>query len=211
MKTYQAIRSTSPSGKHTHRQPGDSSTVNYRMITNKDGEFAWRPFEIMHPVLYVNLVHALTTQTNWKKLQNRFRRYQKTGFICESIPRKSLIEESDKAVQVSNWWTGVEQRAIAYGLEYSYVFDIDLSDCYGSIYTHSIAWAIHGKEFMKNYANRKNDKLLGNVIDCNIRWMRHNQTNGIPQGSTLMDFIAEIILGYADEEIAKRIKKIKYI
>ena len=28
--------------------------------------------------------------------------------------------------------------------------------------------------------------------------MTNNQTNGIPQGSVLMDFIAEIVLGYAD-------------
>lgn len=31
--------------------------------------------------------------------------------------------------------------------------------------------------------------------------MSYEQTNGIPQCSTLMDFIAEIVLGYADEII----------
>lgn len=28
--------------------------------------------------------------------------------------------------------------------------------------------------------------------------MQYGQTNGIPQGSVLFDFIAEIVLGYAD-------------
>jgi hypothetical protein len=29
--------------------------------------------------------------------------------------------------------------------------------------------------------------------------MNNGQTNGIPQGSVLMDFIAEMVLGYIDE------------
>lgn len=36
--------------------------------------------------------------------------------------------------------------------------------------------------------------------------MSNGQTNGIPQGSILMDFIAEIILGYADLELSKKLK-----
>ena len=44
----------------------------------------------------------------------------------------------------------------------------------------------------------KSIKLEGDDIDSLIRQMTYNQTNGIPQGSVLMDFIAEIVLGYAD-------------
>ena len=35
--------------------------------------------------------------------------------------------------------------------------------------------------------------------------MRHGQTNGIPQGSVLMDFLAEIVLGYADLLLHERL------
>ena len=35
--------------------------------------------------------------------------------------------------------------------------------------------------------------------------MTYNQTNGIPQGSVLMDFLAEIVLGYADTKITEKI------
>ena len=73
----------------------------------------------------------------------------------------------------------------------------DITDCYGSIYTHSIAWALHGKETAK--AKRQNKSLLGNVIDSQIQAMRYGQTNGIPQGSVLMDLVAETVLGYVDE------------
>lgn len=37
--------------------------------------------------------------------------------------------------------------------------------------------------------------------------MSHQQTNGIPQGSVLMDFIAELVLGYADLELSEELSK----
>lgn len=37
--------------------------------------------------------------------------------------------------------------------------------------------------------------------------MSNGQTNGIPQGSVLMDFIAEILLKYSDELISYEIQK----
>lgn len=83
-------------------------------------------------------------------------------------------------------------------LEYSYLFSTDISDCYGSIYTHTISWALHSKENAKQAVKDKSIKLEGDDIDTLIRQMTYNQTNGIPQGSVLMDFVAEIVLGYAD-------------
>jgi len=39
--------------------------------------------------------------------------------------------------------------------------------------------------------------------------MTYGQTNGIPQGSVLMDFIAEIVLGYTDLELSHKINQLK--
>jgi hypothetical protein len=75
----------------------------------------------------------------------------------------------------------------------------DFTDCYGSIYTHSIAWALHGKVHAK--ARPYDKTLLGNKIDTSIREMQNRESIGIPQGSVLMDLIAEIVLGYLDNEI----------
>lgn len=37
--------------------------------------------------------------------------------------------------------------------------------------------------------------------------MCHGQTNGIPQGSVLMDFLAGMVLGHADHELTEKINK----
>jgi hypothetical protein len=84
-------------------------------------------------------------------------------------------------------------------LEFSHILHTDVVDCYGSLYTHSISWAIHGLKESKEKKGK--DSLLGNKLDAHIQASRYGQTNGISQGSVLMDFIAEIVLGYVDEQI----------
>ncbi len=190
-------------------KPRDHEGVNYTILSNKDGRHAWRPFQLIHPAIYVSLVEQITNQDRWELIRKRFEVFQKAGPIqCLSIPLQASAESRDNAAQIQNWWQGIEQRSIELSLKYDYMFHADIMDCYAAIYTHSIAWALHGKETAKTKRNTKrNDKpLIGNVIDGHIQDMRHGQTNGIPQGSVLMDFVAEMVLGYADLELAKRLK-----
>ena len=184
----------------------DHEKVNYRITDNKDGRYAWRPMEIIHPVLYVSLVNAITDNDTWQFIIRRFSEFQEnTQVSCHSIPVKSLSEEKNQAEQVSIWWKEIEQRSVELSLSYDHVIHTDISDCYGSIYTHSIAWALHGKKVAKS--NRKDYSLIGNEIDRHTLSMRNGQTNGIPQGSVLFDFISEMVLGYADLLLSTRIKK----
>ncbi|MFM7469681.1 MAG: RNA-directed DNA polymerase [Vampirovibrionales bacterium] len=190
------------------KNPRNCEGVNYKILNNKDGKYAWRPLQLINPALYVSLVHKITSKENWKLIRKRFTLFSKNKKIeCVSIPRQSLTENSDKAEQISNWWQHIEQRSIELALDYSYLTHTDLTDCYGAIYTHSVAWAIHGKEEAKE--NRNEKSFVGNQIDGHLQDMSHGQTNGIPQGSTLMDFIAEMVLGYADLELTKHLKNKK--
>ena len=181
--------------------------VNYKFLNNKNGEYAWRLLQLIHPALYVALVHEITKKENWRLIVERFNEFQKSVVECASLPViKSEKQKSGKATQISAWWEKVEQKSLALSLEYEYLFHTDVADCYSSIYTHAIAWALHTKEKAKE--NKNNQKLLGNIIDKNLRGMQNGQTNGIPQGSVLMDFIAEIVLGYTDQELSNKLKDI---
>ena len=189
-------------------KPRDHDDVNYTILNNKDGKYAWRPFQLIHPALYVSLVHHLTTDANWQLVLDRFNEFSaNTKIQCLSLPVVSLSDEKDKAEQVSHWWHAVEQRSIELSLDYEYLLETDITDCYGAIYTHSIAWALHTKTVAKQQRNDRG--LLGNIIDAHIQDMRHGQTNGIPQGSTLMDFVAELVLGLADLELSEKIQHAK--
>jgi hypothetical protein len=174
--------------------------VNYNFIANKDGRFAWRPIELMHPAIYVSLVNLMCGDDNWEELTKRFAEFANDCVTCCSPLVISEDEQSDKAAQVRNWWQAVEQQSLKYSLEFSHVLHTDVSDCYASLYTHSIAWALHGLDIAK--AQKGDKALLGNCIDSHMQASRYGQTNGISQGSVLMDFIAELVLGYVDTLVA---------
>lgn len=188
--------------------PNKFKNVNYKLLTNKDGKYAWRPFQLIHPALYVALVHKISEKKNWETIRNKFIEFGKNHQIkCTSLSIESGTQQSDKAEQISHWVQEVEQKSIELSLDYEFLYRTDITDCYGSIYTHSVPWALHGRKESKD--NRDDNSLVGNNIDRLLQAMSWGQTNGIPQGSTLIDFIAEMVLGYADCLLSERIAELK--
>lgn len=194
-----------------NKKPDSFENVNYKLFHNKNGKYDWRKFELIHPFLYVSLIHEITIKQNWTLIQRRFKKIKTKSIVeCMSLPVISETDKSDKAEQILNWWEQIEQKSLVLNLDYNYVYHTDITDCYGSIYTHSIPWALHSKKVSKAKKNDKkfNKKYIGGMIDFHIQNMSNGQTNGIPQGSVLMDFIAEIVLSYADLCLSLKLKKI---
>lgn len=181
--------------------------VNHLILSNKNAAYGWRPMQLVHPVLYVELVSCITAPENWKELRKRFEEFRSVGckIKCQSIP---FIEKyiSSKETSIRNWWINFEQESVRLALDYKYIASIDITDCYGSLYTHTVAWSIHGKEKAKK--NRRDD-LFGNKIDALLQDMHDGQTNGIPQGNVTSDLIAEMVLGYADLHLNEQLNKRK--
>lgn len=195
--------------KYTTDDAKNYEDVNYKLFNNKDGTFSWRQFQLINPLLYVDMVNLVTYPQNWELLLKYFSEIRKISIIeCVSIPVVSDTSKTDQAEQVLNYWSEFEQKSIELSLKYNYVMVSDITDCYGSIYTHSIPWALHGKDYSKAH---KREGCLGNKIDCLLQKMSYGQTNGIPQGSVLMDLIAEIVLAYADKLLKEKIQNIEKI
>ncbi len=188
--------------------PLNYSDVNYTILSNKDGGFAWRPLQLIHPILYMDLVNLITTKKAWNEISNFFERRSKSCVDCISLLLKSNTVESNRAESVSNWWDKIEQESLRLSLDFRFMFQTDVSNCYPSIYTHSLEWAFStgGRIKVKNErAKGKKVENLGTKIDTKLRNMNQGQTIGIPQGSAVMDFIAEIVLGGTDLELTDRI------
>ncbi len=210
-KLLEAI-SSDFTGDYTNIKKSDPKyleKVNYIFFNNKDGKYDWRPFEIINPTLYISLLNGMFSEENWRIITERMKDIEeKSDIICESLPRVDIKEETvnyKDGTQITNWWNKIEQTSLELAIEYEYIFHTDIVDCYNSIYTHSIAWAIHTREVAK--VERSKSQMIGNIIDRHLQAMSYGQTNGIPQGSVLMDFIAEIVLFYSDELISNKIKE----
>ena len=187
--------------------------ANYKFFANKDGKHQWRRFELINPILYVALVDVMAE--NWDSIKTHLKGKKLINDVieCKSTPTiKDVNDESDNLAsdtgrQILNWWEEVEQDSIKLSKKYKHILSTDIVDCYGQIYTHSIPWALHGKNEVKRLRNNKS--LVGNQIDNLLQCMCYGQTNGIPQGSVVCDIIAEILLKYIDAELYNLCKKDK--
>ena len=52
-------------------KPQDLDDVNYKIVKNKNGKYDWRPIELIHPYLYLQLVELITREDNWKFIKKR--------------------------------------------------------------------------------------------------------------------------------------------
>ena len=179
-------------------------TKTLDIFTPKD-YLSWRSFNFLNPYIYIHIVKEITESPNWilvKKLLSR-----KTLVNSFSVPNFYLKKsETARSKSISNWLQMAEKNLIKDCPNYNYLIVTDIKSFYASIYTHSIAWAIHGKSFIKSGKNRWNFGLLGNKLDKFFQNSRDGQTNGIPTGSMVSDIIAELILTDIDQKLSDFIK-----
>lgn len=106
-----------------------------------------------------------------------------------------------------------EKDLLEESYNYKYILRTDVTNFYNSIYTHSIAWALHSKETVRKKENLYNYDLIGNKLDLLIRNSNDRCTNGIPIGPAVSDLIAEIVLCAVDRNASQFLSKtdVQYI
>ncbi|WFS09559.1 RNA-directed DNA polymerase [Methylobacterium sp. 391_Methyba4] len=83
---------------------------------------------------------------------------------------------------------------------FAYMLVLDVSKCFASIYTHSVAWAL--KDIHTAKGNIKSNHF-GSHFDALMQRMNYNETNGICIGPEISRIFAEIILNRVDINIVK--------
>jgi hypothetical protein len=80
------------------------------------------------------------------------------------------------------------------------LYKLDVSSCFDSIYTHTIAWATLGQEVAKENLKRL-DTTFGGKFDKLLRELNRGETNGIVIGPEFSRIFAEIILQDIDRSL----------
>ena len=88
--------------------------------------------------------------------------------------------------------------------KYAHMMVMDISGCFYHIYTHSVAWAVKGKEVAKNCTNKD---TFENDFDHLMQHSNYNETNGIIVGPEVSRIFAEIILQAVDLAIMRQLKE----
>jgi hypothetical protein len=100
-----------------------------------------------------------------------------------------------------------ENDLVAESYKYKFILKTDISNFYPSIYTHSLSWALHGKDLIRKKKNRNNYNYLGNILDKLSQNANDGCTNGLLIGSAVSDLLSEIILSGSDKQLSEEIKK----
>ncbi|NBX65520.1 MAG: RNA-directed DNA polymerase [Proteobacteria bacterium] len=127
------------------------------------------------------------------------------------------IEEEDKEYeQLGSYFVYKKYRNIHRFFEsyqyhrsekkYDAMVQIDISKCFDSIYTHSLPWAVLGKNQVKFNLKKPRD-TFGDCFDALMQNLNHNETNGIVIGPEFSRIFAEIILQSVDTELLSRLSE----
>ena len=167
-----------------------------------------RVFGVFHPQIYHDLVWNFKSE--WPTIvSSLFRPENKIYSYSFPIPltkkRRGRVGNLRAGRMIYEFLEMAENALVIEAHKYSFVVKSDIKNFYPSIYTHSIAWAMHGKNDAR--ADRNNYKLIGNRIDKLCSRGNDGCTNGIPVGSAVSDLIAEILLSAIDTELSSRLSE----
>lgn len=92
--------------------------------------------------------------------------------------------------------------------KFTHMMTLDVTGCFYHVYTHTIAWAVKGKEVAKN---NRNASTFENSFDMLMQHCNYNETNGIVVGPEISRIFAEIILQSIDLEVMRFLKERGYM
>lgn len=92
--------------------------------------------------------------------------------------------------------------------KYDKMFKFDISQCFDSIYTHSINWAQLNKKVVKDNIG-KSDTTFAGKFDIFMQNVNYGETNGIVIGPEFSRIFAEIILQKIDKNVFSKLEEDK--
>lgn len=170
-----------------------------------------RIISIPNPFAYANL--CIHIQKYWTKIKNKFQentneqkykisqihiRKMKNGKALFKMNYKNSLDKDDEN---DNKSYSKEDPSIDLMIGMKYKVEADISNCFPSIYSHSIPWTLVGKEEAKT--NAKNNTWY-NIFDNKVIKLKRNETNGLLIGPHSSNLISELILTAIDKELYGR-------
>lgn len=172
--------------------------IRYESMRNENTP---RSLAVPNPFAYANLCNEIAT--NWNDILSHFESFTKDEthktsriHIRKLKDKKHLFEMNYKNSEKD----GTPEQKLRIRNRFRVVADI--SSCFPSIYSHSVPWALIGKDLAKR--NRDDKNLWFNRFDLFIRNLKNGETNGLLIGPHSSNLIAEIILTRVDSALINR-------
>jgi hypothetical protein len=159
---------------------------------------ARRRMTIPNPINFFRL--AKTVSDGWIEIRDYISKSKITEF-------RPILDSQGPSVIFKLDFGIVHKRTAEILYDYDYAFKTDITRFYNSIYTHSIAWALYGKDWVRNHLHDASFKAsLGNKLDLELRKGQDDQSVGIPIGPDTSRVLSEVV-AVGLEHILQRLLK----
>ncbi len=178
-------------------------------------ELTDRTFGIIEPKIHNDIAYHIAR--NWKTIvdamipsDSAVSSYSFPVPFMKRKPGRIGVLRSGRMIYEFISMTDDALATVAY--KYTHIVKADIKNFYPSIYTHSLAWAIHGKRLIRaggKGKNRRDMGFVGNRLDKLFQFASDGCTNGLPIGPVISDIAAEIVASGVDCILTARLRECK--
>ncbi|MCB5207724.1 RNA-directed DNA polymerase [Methylovorus mays] len=156
---------------------------------------------IVNPIAYHHIAQLLSN--NWRAVERQFKKAK----LSKSNPK--ITDKGGRSIEFTPI-KELQEIKIKESAGYKYVLKSDISQFFPTLYTHTIGWALDGKDIAKKKQYKRNlhSNDFGILLDKSVGFFQSNQTIGLPIGPDTSHIIAELVATGVDEQL---IKKLGYI
>ncbi len=188
---YCLITPPTPSNKQTY------DYVSYRCVRNI-GET--RIMGLPNPIGYFSLCRCLSD--NWESIRQKLKEI--TEGQNHKVSRIHIRKQKNtpKLFEMNyGTWANDGDPVPEIQVTARYQVVSDITQCFPSIYSHAVPWALVGKD---NAKKNRDDELWFNRLDQMLRKCTNGETHGILIGPSASSLVAEIILTRVDKVLLEK-------
>ena len=197
-----------PYNKKERCKFGEINACDYIRYESPRNTNAVRQLGIPNPFAYSNLCQSLAD--NWDRLKEKLK--QNTGNDSHKVSRIHIrkMQGKDGLFEMNYEKRGDKEDVVMDMMTTArYEVHADISNCFPSIYSHSLPWVLVEKDTAKDTVNDK--KEWYNKIDKCVRSVKYGETNGLLIGPHASSLLSEIVLTAVDRKLSKKYKYIRHI
>lgn len=186
-EVFELLASVKNNRKAPFEERGESFSPMRYTFLKFDGNV--RSIQIPHPIPYMRFARDLSD--NWDN--SALRLDSSASRIRPKVHedgRMITMEYGDKANKA------IEEATRMVGAKF--IVHTDISNCFPSLYTHAIDWALRGRREAKQNRSKENWEAR---IDMRVSDLQDGETNGVGIGPGSSNIAAEIILQAIDRKL----------
>ena len=161
------------------------STVSFHLTRNNN---APRILEIPHPIAYYRLCNEI--RASWQHIIATIGEVDDYSDRSMIIPKPNNLNNRLVSMLPYNMRHNDKLLVLDKSFKSKYFVHADVANCYASIYSHSVPWALVGHKEAKKTINDRTKWY--NKLDFAIMSMQRNETIGIAIGPDTSSIISEL-------------------